>query len=73
MGHQVGLLYDYAQRTIYGNYVGSRKNMVDMLDFSAKHNIETLVDLMPFSKVNEAIEMVRAGKVKTRLVLENKE
>ena len=57
----IGLLYDYAQRSIYGNYVGSRKNMIDMLDFSAKHNIESAVDVMPFSKVNEAIEKVRAG------------
>ena len=69
----MGLLYDYAQRSIYGNYVGSRKNMMDMLDFSAKHHIESAVDIMPFSKVNEAIEKVRAGKVKIRLVLENQE
>ncbi len=69
----VGLLYDYAQRSIYGNYVGSRKNMVDMLAFSAKHNIESAVDVMPFSNVNEAIEKVRSGKVKIRLVLENQE
>ena len=69
----IGLLYDYTQRSIYGNYVGSRKNMMDMLDFSAKHNIESAVDIMPFSKVNEAIEKVRAGKIKIRLVLENKE
>ena len=54
-----GLLYDYAQRTIYGNYTGSRKDMVDMLAFSAKHNIESIVDVMPFSKMNEAIEIVR--------------
>ncbi|HMF71855.1 MAG TPA: NAD(P)-dependent alcohol dehydrogenase, partial [Flavitalea sp.] len=65
----IGLLYDYTQRSIYGNYVGSRKNMMDMLDFSAKHNIESAVDVMPFSKVNEAIEKVRAGTVKIRLVL----
>lgn len=69
----LGLLYDYAQRTIYGNYVGSRKNMIDMLDFSVKHNIESEVDVMPFSEVNEAIEKVRTGKVKIRLVLENQE
>ncbi|HMF73653.1 MAG TPA: NAD(P)-dependent alcohol dehydrogenase [Flavitalea sp.] len=67
----LGLLYDYAQRTIYGNYVGSRKTMIDMLDFSAKHNIESAVEIMPFSEVNEAIEKVRSGKVKIRLVLEN--
>ncbi|MEP6950041.1 MAG: hypothetical protein ABI863_12225, partial [Ginsengibacter sp.] len=62
---------DYAQRTIYGNYTGSRKNMTDMLAFSAKHNIESNVDVLPFSKMNEAIEMVKTGKVLKRLVLEN--
>jgi D-arabinose 1-dehydrogenase-like Zn-dependent alcohol dehydrogenase len=67
----VGLLYDYARRTIYGNYVGSRKDMMDMIAFSAKHNIESIVDVMPFSKMNEAIEMVRSGKVPMRLVLES--
>lgn len=66
-----GLLYDYAQRTIYGNYTGSRKEMMDMLAFSAKHNIESIVDVVPFSKMNEAIEMVKTGKVSMRLVLEN--
>jgi D-arabinose 1-dehydrogenase-like Zn-dependent alcohol dehydrogenase len=68
----LGLLYDYAQRTIYGNYTGSRKDMIDMLAFSAHHNIESIVDVMPFSKMNEAIEMVKTGKVSMRLVLENR-
>ena len=68
----VGLLYDYAQRTIYGNYVGSRKDMREMIVFSAKHNIESIVDVLPFSKMNEAIEMVRNGKSPMRLVLENR-
>lgn len=67
----LGLLYDYAQRTVYGNYVGSRQNMIDMLDFSAKHNIRSAVDVMPFSKMNEAIEKVRAGAGNIRLILEN--
>ncbi|MGO4293011.1 NAD(P)-dependent alcohol dehydrogenase [Chitinophaga sp. RAB17] len=68
----LGLLYDYAQRTIYGNYVGSCQNMIDMLDFSVKHHIESAVDVMPFTAVNEAIEKVRTGKV-IRLILENLE
>lgn len=67
----LGLLYDYAQRTIYGNYVGSRKSMTEMLAFSAKHNIGSEVAVMPLSKVNEAIESVRSGKVKIRLIIEN--
>jgi D-arabinose 1-dehydrogenase-like Zn-dependent alcohol dehydrogenase len=69
----LGLLYDYAQRTIYGNYVGSRKNMIDMLDFSAKHHMESTVEVMPFAKMNEAIEKVRTGEVNIRLILENQE
>jgi D-arabinose 1-dehydrogenase-like Zn-dependent alcohol dehydrogenase len=31
-----GVLYDYAQRTIYGNYIGSRKDMADMIAFFGK-------------------------------------
>jgi D-arabinose 1-dehydrogenase-like Zn-dependent alcohol dehydrogenase len=67
-----GLLYDYAQRAIYGNYTGSRKDMVNMLAFSARHNIESIVNVMPFSKMNEAIEIVREGESTLRLVLENR-
>ena len=69
----MGLLYDYSQRTIYGNYVGSRKNMMDMLDFSAKHNIRSEVDVMPFAQMSEAIEKVSTGKIQIRLVLQNQE
>jgi D-arabinose 1-dehydrogenase-like Zn-dependent alcohol dehydrogenase len=65
-----GLLYDYAQRTIYGNYTGSRKDMVDMLAFSAKHTIGSIVDVMPFATVNEAMERVKTGKATKRIVLE---
>jgi D-arabinose 1-dehydrogenase-like Zn-dependent alcohol dehydrogenase len=70
MSISVGLLYDYAQRGIYGNYVGSRKDMMDMIAFSAEHIVESIVDVLPFSKMNEAIEIVRGGKVPMRLVLE---
>ncbi|WP_119080900.1 NAD(P)-dependent alcohol dehydrogenase [Chitinophaga alhagiae] len=67
----LGLLYDYAQRTIYGNYVGSRKNMKDMLAFAAKHHIESMVEVMPFAEMNRAIEMLRNGNTPVRLVLES--
>jgi D-arabinose 1-dehydrogenase-like Zn-dependent alcohol dehydrogenase len=67
----IGLLYDYAQRTIYGNYTGSRKDMMNMLAFSAKHNIRSIVDVMTFSQMNEAINLVKTGKVPMRLVLHN--
>ncbi|GET25545.1 NAD(P)-dependent alcohol dehydrogenase [Prolixibacter sp. NT017] len=66
-----GLLYDYAQRTVYGSYIGSRKETMDMLAFSENNNIESVVDVMPFSRMNEAIEMIKKGNVSMRLVLEN--
>lgn len=69
----IGLLYDYAQRTIYGNYTGSRKAMMNMLAFSAKHNIQSIVDVMTFSQINEAIDLVKTGKVPMRLVLHNRD
>lgn len=68
----IGLLYDYAQRTIYGNYVGSRIDMMDMLAFSAKHNIESMVEVMPFSEMNKAIEMLSKQNIPVRLVLESR-
>jgi D-arabinose 1-dehydrogenase-like Zn-dependent alcohol dehydrogenase len=67
---QIGLLYDYAQRTIYGNYTGSRKDMMEMLAFSEKNGIEPIVQVLPFSKMNDAIQLVRNG-APIRLILEN--
>jgi D-arabinose 1-dehydrogenase-like Zn-dependent alcohol dehydrogenase len=66
----VGVLYDSAQRTIYGNYVGSRSDMNAMLAFAAEHNIESVVNIMPFAAVNEAIDMVRTGNAPIRVVLQ---
>lgn len=66
----LGRLYDRSQRTIYGNYVGSRRDTVAMIAFAAKHGIQSIVDILPFSKANEAIDMVRTGNLPTRVVLE---
>jgi Zn-dependent alcohol dehydrogenases len=66
----VGLLYDNALRSIFGNYVGSRGQMMAMLVFAAEHNVESLVDVVPFTDVNQAIEMVRRGQTPARVVLQ---
>jgi D-arabinose 1-dehydrogenase-like Zn-dependent alcohol dehydrogenase len=66
----VGLLYDKARRSIYGNYVGSRTDMISMLAFAAEHKVESLVDILPFTDVNRAIDMVRKGNTVARLVLQ---
>ena len=66
----VGMLYDNALRSIYGNYVGSRKDMVAMLAFAAEHNVESLVDVVPFTDVNLAIDTVRRENAVARTVLQ---
>lgn len=66
----VGALYDNAQRTMYGNYVGSRSDMAAMLAFAAEHDIGSAIHVMPFENVNEAIDMVRNGTASMRVVLQ---
>jgi len=65
-----GGLLNNSRRSIYGNYIGSRADTVQMLEFSAKHGIEAIVDVMPMARVNEAIERVRRRDVRMGLVLE---
>jgi uncharacterized zinc-type alcohol dehydrogenase-like protein len=41
------------------------------LNFSARHSIAPTTEMFPMSKVNDAIEHLRAGKARYRIVLEN--
>lgn len=68
-----GGLLNNSGRSVYGNYIGSRANTRHMLEFSAQHGIEAIVDVMPFAQVNEAIERVRRRDVRVGMVLENPE
>ena len=72
LSFKVDLLADYAQRTICGNYIGSRQDMKDMLAFATKHQIQAKVKVMPFSRMNQAIKLVRNKEIPVRLVLENR-
>jgi D-arabinose 1-dehydrogenase-like Zn-dependent alcohol dehydrogenase len=66
-----GGLLNNSRRSIYGNYIGSRADTVQMLEFSAQHGIEAIVDVMPLARVNEAIGRVRRREVRMGLVLES--
>jgi D-arabinose 1-dehydrogenase-like Zn-dependent alcohol dehydrogenase len=68
-----GGLLSNSLRTIYGNYIGSRADTSRMLQFAAEHGIAAIVEVMPFSRINEAIERVRGRDVPMGLVLENGE
>ena len=66
-----GLLYDYARRCIYGNYVGSRSDTFQMLEFAVSRGIKAAVDLMPFAQVSGAIERVRTRELSSAVILES--
>jgi D-arabinose 1-dehydrogenase-like Zn-dependent alcohol dehydrogenase len=66
-----GGLLNNSRRSIYGNYIGSRSETVAMLEFAATHGIGAVVDVMPFARVNDAIERVRRRDVATSVVLES--
>jgi D-arabinose 1-dehydrogenase-like Zn-dependent alcohol dehydrogenase len=65
-----GGLLNNSGRSIYGNYIGSRSDTADMLEFAATHGIEAIVDVMPFDRVREAIDRVRRREGPMGLVLE---
>jgi uncharacterized zinc-type alcohol dehydrogenase-like protein len=42
-----------------------------MLEFSARHSVAPIVEFFPMSKVNDALERLRSGKARYRIVLVN--
>jgi D-arabinose 1-dehydrogenase-like Zn-dependent alcohol dehydrogenase len=60
-----------SRRSIFGNYIGSRAETVQMLEFAATHGIRAIVDVMPLAQVNEAIVRIRRRDVEMSLVLES--
>jgi uncharacterized zinc-type alcohol dehydrogenase-like protein len=59
------------QLSITGSFLGNRATMREMLSFAQEHSIMPKVELMPMTKVNEAIRRVRENKARYRIVLFN--
>jgi alcohol/geraniol dehydrogenase (NADP+) len=57
------------QRSVSGSPVGSPRVIEDMLKFAALHKIEPIVESYKFSQINEAIDKVRNGSPRFRVVL----
>jgi uncharacterized zinc-type alcohol dehydrogenase-like protein len=57
--------------SITGSFLSNRVTMKEMLSFAQEHDIKPWVELMPMSKVNEAIERVKQNKARYRIVLTN--
>ena len=58
-------------KSVSGSPLGSPATMVKMLDFCARHRIAPQVESFPMSEVNDALEHLRAGKARYRVILKN--
>ena len=45
--------------------------LAEMLAFAARHGIASVTEVFPMSKVNDAMERLKSGRARYRLVLEN--
>ncbi len=57
--------------SITGSFIGNRATMREMLAFAQANSITPMVELMPMSQVNQAIQKVRENKARYRIVLVN--
>lgn len=58
------------QRSVSGSPTGSPEVIATMLDFAARHQIDPQVEHYPLAKVNEALDHLRSGKARYRVVLD---
>lgn len=59
------------QRSISGSPVGSPATIATMLDFAKQHDVKPVIETFNFTEVNEAMDHLRAGKARYRIVLKH--
>jgi len=57
------LLADYAQRKVTGSYLGSKKEMIELLEFAAKNNIRAETTVYPLEKAQEILDQIKENKI----------
>jgi len=60
----------FKRRQIAGSLIGGIKETQEMLDFCAKHNITSDIELIPMQDINQAYERMLKGDVKYRFVID---
>ncbi|MBF2018882.1 MAG: NAD(P)-dependent alcohol dehydrogenase [Hydrococcus sp. C42_A2020_068] len=59
------------QKSISGSPLGSPTTVARMLDFAERHHLEPITETFTFDQVNEAMERLRSGKARYRIVLKH--
>lgn len=60
------------RRSLAGSLIGGLEETQEMLDFCAKHNIMSDIELIPIQKINEAYDRMIKSDVKYRFVIDMK-
>ena len=60
----------FARRRLAGSMIGGIRETQEMLDFCAKHNIVSDVEVIPIQQINEAYERTIKGDVRYRFVID---
>ncbi len=58
------------RRTILGSMIGGTVETQEMLDFCARHNIVSDIELIPIQKIDEAYDRMVKGDVRYRFVID---
>jgi alcohol dehydrogenase (NADP+) len=58
------------RKSLAGSAIGGIKETQEMLDFCAKHNIVSDIEIIPIQKINEAYERMLKSDVKYRFVID---
>lgn len=58
-------------KTVAGSTTGSPAQLRKMIDFSARKQILPRVEMFPMSQINQAIQHLKEGKARYRIVLKN--
>jgi uncharacterized zinc-type alcohol dehydrogenase-like protein len=60
----------FKRRSLAGSLIGGIRETQEMLDFCAKHNIVSDIEIIPIQKINEAYERMLRSDVKYRFVID---
>ncbi len=78
--HTVGVMSDpigasaftliVGQRSVSGSPMGSPATTQDMLEFAARHHIQPVTEHFPMADVNKALDHLRSGHARYRIILD---
>ena len=59
----------FEEKTVRGTLIGSRKDMQDVIDISAKHNIQVVTETFPLKEANVVLQKLKNSEIEARAVL----